>query len=180
MAKAAPGRVAAIVLKSSEPRDRSSRRSPDTAMPCSSSTSPRAIAFTTNVVLQLHGMLFRYLHQDGGRWKATDNEILQRWPEWWCHPRSLDPPPLWPRRPWKISPEITAAPWTRSRSSRSSSSRSPSSTSSASTRSGTATGARRRLLEPAAPVPLPVRRRPLRQSRTASWRNPKETYYEAL
>src|SRR3989304_5278826 len=36
------------------------------------------MAFTTNVVLQLHSMLFRYLPSQGGVWKATDNEIVER------------------------------------------------------------------------------------------------------
>ncbi len=36
------------------------------------------MAFTTNVVLQLHSMLFRYLPSEGGIWKATDNEIVER------------------------------------------------------------------------------------------------------
>ena len=36
------------------------------------------MAFTTNVVLQLHSMLFRYLPSEGGVWKATDNEIVER------------------------------------------------------------------------------------------------------
>ena len=36
------------------------------------------MAFSTNVVLQLHSMLFRYLPSEGGVWKATDNEIVER------------------------------------------------------------------------------------------------------
>jgi Fic family protein len=33
--------------------------------------------FTPNVVLQLHGILYRYLSNPGGRWKSTDNEIIE-------------------------------------------------------------------------------------------------------
>ncbi len=35
------------------------------------------MAFTPNVVLQLHGILYRYLPNLGGRWKSTDNEIIE-------------------------------------------------------------------------------------------------------
>ena len=31
-----------------------------------------------NVLLQLHSLLFRYLPSEGGTWKATDNEIVER------------------------------------------------------------------------------------------------------
>jgi len=32
-------------------------------------------------VLQLHGMLYRYLPQPGGHWKATNNDIVERHPD---------------------------------------------------------------------------------------------------
>ena len=34
--------------------------------------------FATNVILQLHATVYRYLPQPGGRWKMTDNEIVER------------------------------------------------------------------------------------------------------
>jgi Fic family protein len=34
--------------------------------------------FTENVVLQLHTMLYRYQPGSGGRWKSTDNQIVER------------------------------------------------------------------------------------------------------
>ena len=33
---------------------------------------------SVNVILQLHAMIHRYLPQQGGRWKMTDNEIVER------------------------------------------------------------------------------------------------------
>lgn len=33
--------------------------------------------FTMNVILQLHGILCRYISNPGGRWKSTDNEITE-------------------------------------------------------------------------------------------------------
>jgi Fic family protein len=33
---------------------------------------------SVNVCLQLHTMLYRYLPEDGGRWKMSDNEIVER------------------------------------------------------------------------------------------------------
>ncbi|PCI36399.1 MAG: cell filamentation protein Fic [Elusimicrobia bacterium] len=34
--------------------------------------------FSTNVILQLHAMVYRYLPTDGGRWKNNDNEIIEK------------------------------------------------------------------------------------------------------
>lgn len=79
---AAPGRVTAIVLKSSEPRNRSEQEIAGYRDALQLIHDSHAhIAFTTNVILQLHGTLFRYLPSDGGRWKTVDNEIVQRSPD---------------------------------------------------------------------------------------------------
>ncbi len=37
--------------------------------------------FTTNVVLQLHGILCRYLSNPGGKWKSNDNKIIETHPD---------------------------------------------------------------------------------------------------
>jgi Fic family protein len=37
--------------------------------------------FTTNVILQCHSILYRYLPQPGGSWKMTDNLIVERNPD---------------------------------------------------------------------------------------------------
>lgn len=43
--------------------------------------SGRDMAFTPNVLLQLHGMLYRYMPNPGGRWKPTDNDIVKHRPD---------------------------------------------------------------------------------------------------
>ncbi len=76
---AAPGRVEAIVLKAATPRDRSEQEIAgyrDVLQLIHE--SHEHMAFTTNVVLQLHSMLFGYLPSEGGRWKSTDNQIVER------------------------------------------------------------------------------------------------------
>ncbi len=40
----------------------------------------REMALTPNVILQLHGTIYHHLPQEGGRWKMTDNEIVERGP----------------------------------------------------------------------------------------------------
>ena len=39
------------------------------------------MAFTPNLVLQLHQTIFRYLPGEGGRWKYVDNEIIEHLPD---------------------------------------------------------------------------------------------------
>jgi Fic family protein len=40
--------------------------------------SAAGMTFSTNVILQLHQMLFRHVASEGGRWKSTQNEIVER------------------------------------------------------------------------------------------------------
>jgi Fic family protein len=40
-----------------------------------------AMPFTSNVMLQLHGLLYRYMPASGGRWKPADNDIVERRPD---------------------------------------------------------------------------------------------------
>lgn len=37
--------------------------------------------FTTNVILQCHSMLYRYMPDTGGHWKIVDNEIVEKAPD---------------------------------------------------------------------------------------------------
>lgn len=37
--------------------------------------------FTQGTVLQLHGILYRYMPQPGGHWKASNNDIIERHPD---------------------------------------------------------------------------------------------------
>lgn len=43
--------------------------------------SGKHMLFTPNVILQLHSVLYRYMANPGGRWKATDNEIIETHPD---------------------------------------------------------------------------------------------------
>jgi len=76
------GRVKALVLKAASPHNRSEQeiagyRDALRLIHESHANMP----LSANVVLQLHSMLFRYLPSEGGRWKATDNEIVDRDPD---------------------------------------------------------------------------------------------------
>ena len=43
--------------------------------------SAQEIMFSGNVILQLHKTIYSYMSQPGGKWKATDNEIIERHPD---------------------------------------------------------------------------------------------------
>ena len=43
--------------------------------------SGEQMPFSEGTVLQLHGMLYRYMPQSGGHWKATNNDIVERHPD---------------------------------------------------------------------------------------------------
>lgn len=72
-------RIEALVLRSSQPRNRSEqeiagyRDALDLIH-----ESARDMAFSVNVILQLHAMLYRYQPEDGGQWKPAQNEIVER------------------------------------------------------------------------------------------------------
>jgi Fic family protein len=76
---AAEGRVAELVRDpSSPPRDRSEQEIAGYRDVLNLiHESHDSITFAPGVVLQLHGKLFRFQSDAGGRWKATDNEILE-------------------------------------------------------------------------------------------------------
>ena len=76
---ASPGRVEAMVLRSSPPRDRSEQEIAGyrDALRLIHESAPD-MGFSVNVILQLHAMLYRYQAAEGGRWKATQNEIVER------------------------------------------------------------------------------------------------------
>jgi Fic family protein len=72
-------RVEAIVKKASMPANRSEQeiagyRDALALIHESASHMP----FSIDVILQLHSMIYRYLPSDGGRWKTTDNQIVER------------------------------------------------------------------------------------------------------
>lgn len=72
-------RVKALVLKASTPRDRSEQEIAGYRDALNLiHESGRDMGFSVNVILQLHTMLYRYHPGNGGRWKATRNEIVER------------------------------------------------------------------------------------------------------
>jgi Fic family protein len=79
-------RIKALVLKPTEPRNRSEQEIAGYRDALNLiHGSARDMAFSTNVVLQLHGMLYRYLPGEGGRWKMTQNQIVERNPDGSVH-----------------------------------------------------------------------------------------------
>src|SRR6185295_16668569 len=76
---AAPGRVAQLVVAHAPPRDRSEQEIAGYRDALQLVHDSHAhMAFVPNVILQLHSLLFRYLPNEGGRWKPVDNEIHER------------------------------------------------------------------------------------------------------
>jgi Fic family protein len=72
-------RIEALVLKPTAPRNRSEEEIAgyrDGLNLIHESASE--MVFSVNVILQLHGMLYRYHAGAGGRWKMAPNEIVER------------------------------------------------------------------------------------------------------
>jgi Fic family protein len=75
-------RVEALVLKGSRPATRSEQEIAGYRDALALIHESAAhMAFTVNVVLQLHSIIYRYLPNEGGRWKMADNEIVERNPD---------------------------------------------------------------------------------------------------
>ena len=76
---APPARIEALVQQKSEPRNRPEQEIAGYRDALALiHESYENMPFTGNVILQLHGYLFRYLPGEGGRWKSTDNQIVER------------------------------------------------------------------------------------------------------
>lgn len=75
-------RIEAIVLKQTTPKNRSEQEVAGyrDALELIHGSAEH-MEFSTNVVLQLHSMLYRYLPNPGGKWKPSDNEIIERHPD---------------------------------------------------------------------------------------------------
>jgi Fic family protein len=72
-------RVKALVLKATTPRDRSEQEIAGYRDALNLiHESARDMTFSVNVILQLHTILYRYHTGAGGRWKPTQNEIVER------------------------------------------------------------------------------------------------------
>lgn len=72
-------RVEGLVLRDARPANRSEQEIAGyrDAIQLLHQAAPD-MPFSVNVVLQLHQTLYRYLPQEGGHWKMTDNEIVER------------------------------------------------------------------------------------------------------
>ena len=72
-------RVEALVLKQATPRNRSEQEIAGYRDALNLiHESGREMALSVNVILQLHTILYRYHPGPGGRWKMTQNEIVER------------------------------------------------------------------------------------------------------
>ena len=72
-------RIQALVAQKTTPRDRSEQEIAGYRDVLQSiHASAAAMPFTPNLVLQLHGDLYRYSASNGGAWKNSDNEIVER------------------------------------------------------------------------------------------------------
>ncbi len=75
-------RIQALVLQNTTPRNRSEQEIAGYRDALNLiHESARYMSCSVNVCLQLHSMLYKYLPQGGGRWKMTDNEIVDRNPD---------------------------------------------------------------------------------------------------
>lgn len=78
----APGRLKSLVIKNAAPKSRSEQEVAGyrdaLALIHGAATD---MPFSEGVVLQLHTMLYRYMPQPGGRWKAANNDIVERHPD---------------------------------------------------------------------------------------------------
>jgi Fic family protein len=77
----AAGRLKSLVLKNATPKSRSEQEVAGYRDAWELiHESAEQMPFSEGTVLQLHGILYRYLPQPGGKWKATNNDIIERQP----------------------------------------------------------------------------------------------------
>ena len=75
-------RIEALVHQTTTPKDRSEQEIAGYRDALNLiHESAESMNYSVNVCLQLHAMLYQYLPQDGGRWKMTDNEIVEKNPD---------------------------------------------------------------------------------------------------
>jgi len=75
-------RIQAMVLHNATPRDRSEQEIAGYRDALSMlHESAEHMAFSENIILQLHTIIYRYHASEGGKWKATNNEIVEKNPD---------------------------------------------------------------------------------------------------
>ncbi|HZE92291.1 MAG TPA: Fic family protein [Rhizobacter sp.] len=78
----APGRLKSLVIKNAMPKSRSEQEVAGYRDALALIHEAAAdMPFSEGVILQLHTMLYRYMPQPGGRWKAANNDIIERHPD---------------------------------------------------------------------------------------------------
>lgn len=78
----APHRLKSLVLKNATPQSRSEQEVAGyrDALGLIHENGEH-MPFSESTVLQLHSLLYRYMPQPGGHWKATNNDIVERHPD---------------------------------------------------------------------------------------------------
>ncbi len=78
----APARLKSLVLRNAAPKSRSEQEVAGyrDALGLIHDSGVH-MPFSEGTVLQLHGLLYRYMPQPGGYWKATNNDIVERHPD---------------------------------------------------------------------------------------------------
>lgn len=78
----AANRLKSLVLKNATPKSRSEQEVAGYRDALGLiHESAKEMPFTEDVILQLHGTLYRYMPQPGGSWKSTNNDIVERHPD---------------------------------------------------------------------------------------------------
>ncbi|MFV1988541.1 MAG: Fic family protein [Gemmatimonadota bacterium] len=76
------GRVRDLVLRDAKPANRSEQEIAGYRDALALvHESAREMPFSVSVIRQLHGMLYRYMPGEGGRWKGVQNDIVERAPD---------------------------------------------------------------------------------------------------
>ncbi len=77
-----PARLKSLIVRNAEPKSRSEQEVAGyrDALALIHEVAD-GMPFSEGVIQQLHGILYRYLPQEGGGWKATNNDIVERHPD---------------------------------------------------------------------------------------------------
>ena len=80
--RAPKARIEALVLRDTQPRNRSEQEISGYRDALNLiHQSGHEMPFSPNVILRLHKTVYGHLPHEGGRWKMTDNEIIERGPK---------------------------------------------------------------------------------------------------
>lgn len=75
-------RLHALMLKDATPRSRSEQEIAGYRDALNLiHESGKEMPFSESTIRQLHGLMYRYMPQPGGQWKATNNDIIERQPD---------------------------------------------------------------------------------------------------